>query len=160
MKLILILTLVLNINTLYAKVSYTPLDIEPGLWEYSFEKFDPLKDMLAKIPKAQHAMIKKMMAGKFKSITKPKQQCLTKDQIKDPNFMAGDRKEKCTIKATKSTSKHFSGTVQCEGSALTTNISFNMLSRKKNISKVNVNTGGKTKEIITKGKWLSSKCPK
>lgn len=142
--------------------------MKPGLWEYKTDlnNSDLLKDALAKIPKAQRAMVKKMMASKMKAMNKPQRQCVTADELKDPetHFKKAQQKNKdmkdCTITPFKSSSKFFHGKFSCPKKNYSVEMKITVENPKKTITKAMVPYPGQANKTVSSiGTWIS-KCVK
>ncbi len=143
---------------LYAKT--TPLDILPGLWEYTTDmsKNKMMQNALASVPEAQKEMVKKMMQ---KNAPKPVKNCMTQEELNDPesHFRKGVAKNKqmkdCKMLITKSTKKKFIGMLKCPDKTKTFNIDVTVINKKEMDTVIK---GGMFGEIKSKAKWLTAKC--
>ncbi len=154
----------MDVTNLYAKRDFVPLNIKPGYWEYksdmSADSF--LKGKLANMPKAQQAMVRKMMEKQ----NKPVYQCITKDQIKDARKQFHNAKKKgkafkdCKMVVKKSTKTIFVAEMKCPVKARSMKMETTVKNSKNIRTKVylNVERGG-PKTITSIGKWVSRNCP-
>lgn len=165
----LILTLLAIPTISLAATSFVPLDMKPGLWEYTTDLGTDsiMAQAMANVPEAQRAMMKKMLAGKMKDLNKPVKQCLTIDQIKNPEkqFKEAMTKNKgmkdCKLTAKKSTSKVFEGNLNCPSKGHNIYMKVVVKSSKLIHNDVTMPVGaGPARKIKSIGRWLSTKCPK
>lgn len=163
-KYILSVLLILGPTVSMAKSKFVPLGMKPGLWEYKTDlgTSDLLEQALANVPKAQRAMVKKMMASKMKTMNKPVQQCLTAEELNDPeSHFKKAQKDKdmkdCEMKVAKSTDKFFQGTYTCPSKNYKVKMKITVKSPKKTFTEINMPYPGQpNKKITSVGTWLST----
>ncbi|MFT6067966.1 MAG: hypothetical protein ACJAT2_002543 [Bacteriovoracaceae bacterium] len=164
-----ILTLFIIPSLSLAATKMVPLDMKPGLWEYKTDigTDSIMAQAMANIPEAQRAMMKKMLEAKMKDVNKPVKQCLTLDQIKNPEkqfkeaLTKNDNMKDCKMLAKKSTDKLFEGNLNCPKSGRNIYIKVVVKSPKHIINDVKMPMGGGSPKLIQSvGRWISSSCPK
>lgn len=165
----LILTLFILPTLSFAATKMVPLDMKPGLWEYKTDigTDSIMAQAMANIPQAQRAMMKKMLQAKMKDVNKPVKQCLTTDQINNPEkqfkeaLTKNDNMKDCKMLAKKSTSKLFEGNLNCPKSGRNIYIKVIVKNSKHIINDVKMPMGGGAPKLIQSvGRWISASCPK
>lgn len=158
MKLILLSAFSLSLSA-----AYTPLDIKPGLWEYTTDTSAIMDQTLANIPEAQREMVKKMMAKSAGVMIKPVKVCQTKEMINDPQGvfkqqMANNPKMKeCKYDILKSSKSYAKIKFNCKD-GIGAEVEVNVKSPTEQITTANTSYPTPNTVIKTVGKWISNDC--
>jgi hypothetical protein len=134
--------------------AFTPLDMKPGLWEFTTDTSAIMEQALAKIPEAQREMVKKMMAKSTEAMIKPVKTCQTKEMISDPE---GVFKQDCKYEVLKSSKTYAKVKFSCK-EGINAEVEVNVKSPTEQISTVKTNQLNTDNKIKTVGKWISSDC--
>jgi hypothetical protein len=161
MKKIMFVLFTLMTSTCMTSVTYVPLTIKPGLWEYKNPASKLLEETLSNVPEQFRSLIKNQMKH-----LKPIRACISSEDIKDPNhYIHKIKANHCSVNLSKSTSILFDGNLTCNKSNQETSIDFTLdvMSNKEVIIESNIDTsdfsdGGVTK-ISSKAIWKSDACP-
>jgi hypothetical protein len=158
-----ILSLVISSN-LFA-VDMKPMNIEPGLWksETKMDNGGMIKQMLAKVPEAQRAMVKQMMEKSMKKQLPATDVCFTKEMINNPQKVYEEQMAKntqgCKFNVKESTSTKFSGTMVCKDKNFSSDFVWKVKNKKETESVVNiVSNGGAKQKIHVISKWFKADC--
>ena len=164
MNKLLLFGFLITINVVHAETKMVPLDIEVGYWETNAEilQNDVMNKALESIPKAQRAMMQKMMQSTMKIPTT--KQCITSDSFKDMEKKMresmGDQGngQNCKFKVINSNSKEFSGKLSCKN--MDTLIHTKVINSKRHESTVESTAAGMgmTKLKIL-AEWKGKTCP-
>jgi hypothetical protein len=143
--------------------AFTPLDMKPGLWEFTTDTSAIMEQALAKIPEAQREMVKKMMAKSTEAMIKPVKTCQTKEMISDPEGVfkqqvaSNPKMKDCKYEVLKSSKTYAKVKFSCK-EGINAEVEVNVKSPTEQISTVKTNQLNTDNKIKTVGKWISSDC--
>ncbi|MCJ8345780.1 DUF3617 domain-containing protein [bacterium] len=161
MRITLFILLISITSNITFGVSFVPLNMKPGLWEYE----NPAAKMLEKAFANMSEEVRKIMQSKMKTY-KPTQSCLREEDTRSPNYYLqkiGDAN--CTLDLIRSTNSLFEGNLNCLTSdqKSTINIIMEVVNDKKVISKTKMDSasflGVNNMDMSSTGLWISSECP-
>ena len=164
MKESILLAFLIATTTAHAEIEMVPLDIDLGLWETNAEMLEngAMTKILESVPEAQRAMMKEMMGSKMK--IPATEQCITDDTFKDlekkMRESMGDQEgsQNCEFKVTSSSSKEFSGTLDCEG--MSASIATKVINSRLQESTVeSMMAGIGATKIKMTARWKAETCP-
>ncbi len=143
--------------------AFTPLDMKPGLWEFTTDTSAIMEQALAKIPEAQREMVKKMMAKSTEAMVKPVKTCQTKEMISDPEGVfkqqvaSNPKMKDCKYEVLKSSKTYAKVKFSCKD-GISAEVEVNVKSPTEQISTVKTNQLNNDNKIKTVGKWISNDC--
>lgn len=139
------------------------LDVKPGLWSMTMNtqaSGAPSMD-LSKVPAAQQAMMKKMIAAQMGKALKAKtfKSCLTEEQLAKPIAFQGENDPSCKVVVKKSTPSEVQYSEECTGAhprSVTAN--FKAASETSVTGKSHVVSQGMTVDVSIGGTWVGADC--
>lgn len=162
MKVTLFVILALVTSSSVCAVNFVQLNMKPGLWQHENPTAKILEQSLANMPDEVKAIMKSQM--KVKNF-KPIQTCITKEDIKDPNYYIQKmNRGNCTFDLINSTDSLLDGNLDCSNSDQNSSININLkvISDKEIITKTNMGNAGfpdGNQTVSSTGFWMSDVCP-